>query len=66
MPTASTFTVMPVFMLKSGNKWSNRPVSFVEVVEATTIDFSWAVAQPADEITTARVAMDPSATFQIK
>ena len=40
VPTASTFTAMPVFIVKSGNKWSNRPVSFVEVVETTTINFS--------------------------
>ncbi len=31
--------LMPVFSLKSGIKYSNRPESFVDVVEATTIDF---------------------------
>ena len=35
-----TLTVTPVFFLKSGSRYSNRPESCVDVVEATTIDLS--------------------------
>jgi hypothetical protein len=31
---------MPVVWVKSGSRCPNKPESFVEVVEATTIDFS--------------------------
>jgi len=38
---------MPVFCVKRGSKRSNSPLSFVDVVEATTIDRSYASACPA-------------------
>src|SRR5262245_38398375 len=42
VPCAITFTSMPVLLLNSGRMWPNSPESWVDVVEATTIDFSWA------------------------
>ena len=44
---------MPVFCLNSGSRYSNRPESCVEVVEATTIDLS--CAKRAGAATTRRV-----------
>src|SRR5262245_30240118 len=35
---------MPVFALNSGRMWPNSPESWVDVVDATTIDLSCAVA----------------------
>ncbi len=46
VPCATTFTSMPVLALNIGRMWPNRPESWVDVVEATTIDFSCAVAEP--------------------
>src|SRR5262245_22543801 len=40
VPCASTFTSMPVLVLNRGSMWLNKPESCVEVVDATTIDFS--------------------------
>src|SRR6185312_9969345 len=42
VPCAMTFTVIPVFFLNSGKRYSNRPESCVDVVDATTIDLSCA------------------------
>src|SRR5215471_8237829 len=44
VPCATTFTSIPVLALNSGRMWPNRPESWVEVVEATTIDLSCAAA----------------------
>src|SRR5712671_3856010 len=44
VPCAITFTSMPVACRKIGRMWPNRPESSVEVVDATTIDFSCAEA----------------------
>src|SRR5262249_18147022 len=44
VPCEITFTSMPVLALNSGRMWPNRPESWVEVVEATTIDLSCAAA----------------------
>ena len=44
MPCAKTLTVIPVFCLKIGNRYSNKPESCVDVVDATTIDLSCAYA----------------------
>src|SRR6516165_85084 len=40
VPCARTFTSMPVLVLNRGSMWLNKPESSVEVVDATTIDFS--------------------------
>jgi hypothetical protein len=40
VPCAKTFTVIPVFCLKIGSRYSNRPESCTDVVDATTMDFS--------------------------
>jgi len=44
---------MPVFSLKIGSKYPNRPESCVDLVEATTIDLSCAVAWVAKDAMTA-------------
>src|SRR5262249_37250924 len=44
VPCAKTLTVIPVFCLKIGNRYSNKPESCVDVVDATTIDLSCAEA----------------------
>src|SRR5215471_7234817 len=44
VPCAKTLTVIPVFCLKIGNRYSNKPESCVDVVDATTIDLSCAYA----------------------
>src|SRR5262249_2332118 len=44
VPCAKTFTVIPVFCLKIGSRYSNRPESCVDVVDATTMDLSCAYA----------------------
>src|SRR5262249_6824799 len=44
VPCATTRTSMPVLALNAGRMWPNRPESWVEVVEATTIDLSCAAA----------------------
>src|SRR5579863_255780 len=44
VPWATTFTVIPVFALKRGSRYSKRPESWVEVVDATTIERSSARA----------------------
>jgi hypothetical protein len=49
VPCDSTFTVTPVFPVNSGSKCPNRPESCVEVVEATTIDFSLRYRMPRQE-----------------
>ena len=41
---------MPVFRLKSGSRRSNKPESFAEVVEATTIDSSCTTVCPDKKI----------------
>src|SRR5262245_33924597 len=55
---------MPVFSVKRGNKYSNRPESFVEVVEATTIDFCCASAGPAKKTALPKAAMSASVGFR--
>jgi hypothetical protein len=64
VPTARTFTVMPVFSLKNGIKYSNRPESFVDVVEATTIDFSCASVCPARKTALQKTAMSANVGFR--
>ena len=44
---ATTFTVMPVFFLNSGSRYSKRPESCVDLVEATMIDLSCALTGEA-------------------
>ena len=44
VPCAMTFTSMPVLALNFGRMNPNSPESCVEVVDATTIDLSWASA----------------------
>ena len=44
VPCDTTFTSIPVLVLNSGRRWPNSPESWVEVVEATTIDLSCASA----------------------
>src|SRR5215468_5760558 len=56
VPCAITFTSMPVFALNSGRIWPNSPESWVDVVEATTIDFSCAEAGVATDRRRARPA----------
>src|SRR5579863_7222965 len=47
VPWATTFTVIPVFSLKRGSRYSKKPESCVEVVDATTIERSSARAPVA-------------------
>src|SRR5262249_33508024 len=49
---------MPVFSVKSGSKWSNKPESFAEVVEATTIDLPCASTGPAKKTALQKTAMN--------
>src|SRR5262245_9228686 len=49
---------MPVFSVKSGSKWSNKPESFAEVVEATTIDLPCASTGPAKKTALQKAAMN--------
>ena len=37
VPTATTWTWMPVALVKAGSRWPNSPDSSVEVVEATVM-----------------------------
>jgi hypothetical protein len=46
VPTATTRTSMPLSFLNAGSRWPNKPDCSVEVVEATTMDLSWASAAP--------------------
>src|SRR5262245_20942809 len=56
VPWAITFTSMPLFALNSGRIWPNSPESWVDVVEATTIDFSCAEAGAVTDKRRARPA----------
>ena len=58
MPCDTTFTSMPVLALNSGRMWPNRPESWVEVVDDTTIDLSCAsaVAPPSTAAVAARTS----------
>src|SRR6185503_10410946 len=47
---------MPVFLVKIGSRYSNRPESCVEVVDATTIDLSWADTGAPDRTAAAATA----------
>src|SRR5262249_2594163 len=55
---------MPAFSVKSGSKCSNRPESFAEVPEATTIDFSCANACPGKKTALLKTAMNASIGFR--
>jgi hypothetical protein len=48
--------VIPVFCLKIGNRYSNKPESCVDVVDATTIDLSCAYAGGATMATASAMA----------
>src|SRR4029077_16880182 len=50
---------MPVFVRKIGSRYSKSPLSCVEVVEATTIDFSCAIAWPGKKTAMPRNALVP-------
>jgi hypothetical protein len=41
-PTATTFTPMPVALVKTGRRCPNRPDCSVDVVDATVMERSWA------------------------
>src|SRR5262249_13610809 len=62
VPTETTFTAMPVFCLKIGNRWLGKPVSCASVVEATAIDFSCAIACPAKKVP--KIAMNANVVFR--
>src|SRR5689334_11259209 len=47
VPSATTRTSIPVLALKAGSRWPNRPDCSVEVVDATTMNFSCAIAGSA-------------------
>jgi hypothetical protein len=56
VPCATTFTVIPVFRFTIGSKYSNKPESCVDVVEATTIDWLSCATLGAAAKTTAPIA----------
>src|SRR5262249_34987013 len=56
VPNATALTVMPVFSWNFGNRYPNNPESSVEVVEATTMDFSSARPYGATAAAAANVA----------
>src|SRR5215204_3195662 len=53
VPCDTTFTSIPVFALNSGRMCPNRPESWVEVVDETTMDLSCAEAVPMRAVTSA-------------
>jgi hypothetical protein len=57
---------MSVIRVKIGSKCPNKPESVAEVVEATTIDLSWATACPGKETAIPRTAIKTSIDFRIE
>jgi hypothetical protein len=55
---------MPVLALKIGSRWPNRPESWVDVVEAATMDFCWALAAPANPMPTANAMVRATAAVR--
>src|SRR4029450_3683315 len=55
---------MPVFSVKIGSRRLNKPESFVEVVEATTIDFSCVRPGPAEKTAALTIAVNASIGFR--
>ena len=48
VPTATTFTAMPVALANSGSRWPNRPDCSVDVVDAITMDCAHRAAPKAN------------------
>src|SRR5262249_14404964 len=54
VPTATTWTVMPVAAVKIGRMWPNNPESWVDVVELSVMNRSSACAEPAARTATSK------------
>src|SRR5262249_38053105 len=55
---------MPVFSVKIGRRCPNKPESFIEVVETTTIVFSCVRPGPAKKMALQKAARNASVSFR--